>query len=82
MNLTDVQRSLLADAAAGRLEVSGTRFYRDRIQLDVHAGWVAYDLLGMGLLVKVEQLPGKYTPITISDSGRLALAAVTAEEQS
>lgn len=80
--MTGQQWNVLDAAAAGRLTVSGVRFYRDGIQLDVHAGWVAYDLLGAGLLArKVPERPGKYTPIVITESGRNALKAVTTEEK-
>ena len=81
--MTGQQRNVLEAAAAGRLTVSGVRFYQDGIQLDVHAGWLVYDLLGSGLIARVEsQRPGKYTQIIITDSGRQALAAVTAKEKS
>lgn len=80
--MNPAQLNLLRDAAAGRLTVSGVRFYRNGIQLDVNAGWVACDLLGAGLLVKADLWPGKYTRIALSESGRQMLAAVTAEEQS
>jgi hypothetical protein len=81
MTITDAQRALLQDAAAGRLTVSGIRFYRDGTQLDVTAGWVAYDLLGAGLLAKADQKPAKYARISLTDSGRHALTAATAKEQ-
>ena len=80
--MTASARDVLEAAAAGRLTVSGMRFYQNGTQLDVHTGWLAYDLLGAGLLArKAAERPGKYTQIVITETGRNELTAVTTEEQ-
>lgn len=80
--MTPAQLELLRDAAAGRLTMAGVRFYRDGTQLDVHTGWIAFDLLGAGHLVAAAARSGKYQRVVPTDSGRLGLATVTAEEKS
>lgn len=74
---TKAQLDLLRAADAGRLTVSGLRYYIDGVEVDTTAKWAATDMLDSGplLFILVPAQPSKHKPVHPTVRGLAVLKA-------